>query len=188
MKFYNKQDLFRYEGDRCNKLWVQLKYVLFVPGYQYSYCFRHAHNARNFITKLFWNGMLRLMMYHSGIQIPSQTKIGAGLKFSHWGAMGVNPAAVIGKNFSMGRGCSVGNAQGKKKGAPTIGDNVILQTNAVVCGKITIGNNVLIAPGAFVNFDVPDNSIVIGNPGKIIPRDTSPTEKYIVYPVEDYKG
>ena len=50
-------------------------------------------------------------------------------------------------------------------------------------GGVKIGNNVFIAPGAFVNFDVPDNSIVIGNPGKIIPRDESPTAKYIVYPV-----
>lgn len=46
--------------------------------------------------------------------------------------------------------------------------------------------DVLIAPGAFVNFDVQSNSIVIGNPGKIIPRTTSPTAKYIVYPVEDF--
>ena len=49
-----------------------------------------------------------------------------------------------------------------------------------------IGNNVLIAPNAFVNFDVPDNSIVIGNPGQIIKRESSPSAKYIVYPVEKY--
>ena len=42
-----------------------------------------------------------------------------------------------------------------------------LGANAVIVGKINIGNNVLIAPGAYVNFDVPDNSIVIGNPGLI---------------------
>ena len=46
-----------------------------------------------------------------------------------------------------------------------------------------IGNNVLIAPGAFINFDVPDNSIVIGNPGKIVERGESPTSKYIVNPI-----
>lgn len=50
-------------------------------------------------------------------------------------------------------------------------------------GWVKIGNNVMIAPGAFVNFDVPDNSIVIGNPGKIIPRDESPTKNYIVYSI-----
>lgn len=45
----------------------------------------------------------------------------------------------------------------------------------------------LIAPNAFVNFDVPDNSIVIGSPGKIIQRESSPTAKYIVYSVDDYE-
>lgn len=130
--------------------------------------------------------MLRIMMYHSGIQIPHKTKIGAGLKFSHWGAIVINPSATIGQNFSIGPGCTVGSAQGKRKGVPTIGNNVIMQTNSIVCGNIKIGNNILIAPGAFVNFNVPDNSIVIGNPGKIIPRESSPTAKYIVYPVEDF--
>ena len=51
-------------------------------------------------------------------------------------------------------------------------------------GGVKIGNNVLIAPNAFVNFDVPDNSIVIGNPGRIITRNFSPTTKYLVYTVE----
>ena len=60
---------------------------------------------------------------------------------------------------------------------------MILNINSVIVGNARIGNNVLIAPNTFVNFDVPDNSIVIGSPGKIIPRDSSPTEKYIVYPV-----
>lgn len=54
-----------------------------------------------------------------------------------------------------------------------------------IIGGIKIGNNVLIAPGAFVNFDVPDNSIVLGNPGRIIPRLSSPTRKYIVYNSDD---
>lgn len=53
-------------------------------------------------------------------------------------------------------------------------------------GGVNIGNDVLIAPNAFVNFDVPNNSIVIGNPGQIIRRESSPTAKYMVYPVDDY--
>ena len=36
----------------------------------------------------------------------------------------------------------------------------------------------LIAPGSYVNFDVPDHSIVIGNPGKIIKRENA-TDIYI---------
>ena len=186
MKKYNKEDLFRYEGKKCNSLLIQLKYLLFVPGFQYSYCLRHTQHASNVISRFFWNAMLRLMMYHSGIQIPYQTKIASGLKFSHWGTLVINPAAKIGRNFSIAFGCTVGNAQGKRNGVPIIGNNVVMQTNSVISGGVTIGNNVLIAPGAFVNFDVPDNSIVIGNPGKIISQKSSPTAKYIVYPVEDF--
>ena len=59
----------------------------------------------------------------------------------------------------------------------------IKESNLIVVGKIKIGNDVLIAPGAYVNFDVPDHSIVIGNPGKIIPKQNA-TEGYIASPVE----
>ena len=69
-------------------------------------------------------------------------------------------------------------------GYPIIGDNVCMNANSIIIGNVKIGNNVLIAPGAFINFDVPDNSIVIGNPGKIISRDESPTDKYIVYSIK----
>ena len=36
----------------------------------------------------------------------------------------------------------------------------------------------MIAPNAYVNFDVPDNSIVIGNPAKIVKKENA-TEGYI---------
>jgi serine O-acetyltransferase len=58
---------------------------------------------------------------------------------------------------------------------------------SVVVGGVHIGNDVVIAPGAFINFDVPDNSIVIGNPAQVIHQDVSPAMKYIVHSVEDYR-
>ncbi len=183
MKKYNKLDLYRYEGERCNNLLVQLRYLLFTPGFQYSYCFRHAQNASFLLTRVFWMVLLRFMMYHTTIQIPYQTSIGPGLKFGHWGNIVVNPFAKIGKNLSISNGCCIGNSAGKKAGVPVIGDNVVLNANSVICGGVRVGNNVLVAPGAFINFDVPDNSIVIGNPGQIIRRDSSPTQKYIVYQI-----
>ena len=58
---------------------------------------------------------------------------------------------------------------------------MFLGTNSIVVGKAKVGNDVLIAPGAYVNFDVPDHSIVIGNPEKIIPKENA-TEGYIASP------
>ena len=147
--------------------------------------FRHASQSRNKPIRIFWSMCLHITKLITHIQIPVRTRIGNGFRIVHFGHIVVNPDAIIGRNFNISQGCLIGNAQGKRKGSPIIGDNVCMNANSIIIGNVTIGNNVLIAPGAFVNFDVPDNSIVIGNPGKVIPRDSSPTAKYIVYPLVD---
>lgn len=179
-----KYDIYRYEGKRSCKFLVRLRYILFTPGCTYIYLFRHTNEARFKITKIFWAMLLYIIKIITSIQIPQCTKIDRGLRILHFGTIVINPSAVIGKNFNIAQGVLIGNSAGKKPGAPIIGDNVYCGANSIIIGGIKIGNDVLIAPGAFVNFDVPDNSIVIGNPGKIIPRESSPTKKYIVYPVE----
>lgn len=182
MKDILKKDLFRYEGERSKSLIVRIRYILFTPGYQFTYCWRNASLARNPISKIFWRVLHRLCMFHTGIQIPVGTNIGVGLRISHFGSIVINPASMIGRNFSIAQGCLIGSAMGRRKGIPKIGDNVIMSANSVVVGGVTIGDNVMIAPGAFVNFDVPSHSIVIGNPGRIIPS-ANPTDKYNVYTV-----
>lgn len=175
-----QKDLFRYEGDKSRRFLTKLRYILFTPGYQFTYCWRKASLAHNPLSRLFWKVLHRICMFHTGIQIPVGTQIGEGFKIGHFGNIVINPSAVIGRNFSIAQGALIGNAQGKRAGVPTIGDNVICSANSLILGGVTIGNYVMIAPGAFVNFDVPDNSIVIGNPGKIIQSD-HPTDKYNVY-------
>lgn len=176
-------DLYRSEGERSKLLRVKLRKILFTPGCTYIFLFRHASEARNPVFKLMWLTMLHITKVITGIQIPVGTQIGRGMRILHFGTIVVNPSAVIGKNFNIAQGCLIGNSGGKHAGVPTIGDNCYMGANSIVVGGVKIGNDVLVAPGAFVNFDVPSNSIVMGNPGKIIPRDSSPTKKYIVYPV-----
>ena len=178
-----KEDLYRYIGKDCEYLLWQLRYFLFTPGFRYIYFFRRASQASFFLTRLFWHFCMRMCMYRTGIQIPVGTRIGRGFRIVHFGPIVINPYCRIGTNFNISQGCLIGNSLGEKEGVPTIGDRVCMNANAVVVGGVHIGNDVLIAPGAFINFDVPDHSIVIGNPGKIIPQTSSPTEKYIVYPI-----
>lgn len=59
-----------------------------------------------------------------------------------------------------------------------IGNSVFVGINATIVGKVRIGSDVLIAPNSYVNFDVPDHSIVIGNPG-IIYHSDSAIEGYV---------
>ncbi len=115
--------------------------------------------------------------------IPAKVEIGKGFRIEHYGGIVINPTAKLGENITLLNGVLIGaQNRGKNKGTPVIGDYVWIGTNAIIVGGIHIGNNVLIAPGAYVNFDVPDNSIVLGNPGKIIPRENA-TEDYIINPV-----
>lgn len=181
MKKIIKDDLYRYIGDDCNKWSQQIRFILFTPGFQYTYFFRHASTASNIISRLFWSVLLKLCSFQFGIQIPVGTKIGEGFKIGHFGTIVINPDTVIGRNFSISEGTLIGNNHGTQKEVPVIGDNVCMGANSIIIGKVKIGNHVMIAPGAFINFDVPDNSIVIGNPGKIIQRDSSPTDKFNIF-------
>ena len=56
------------------------------------------------------------------------------------------------------------------QGNPKLFDNVTLYANCTVWGRVVIGENSIISANSFVNFDVPPNSIVIGNPGIIHKR------------------
>ena len=132
------------------------------------YNMRCASCAKNTITKLYYKIKLRRLQEKTMIQISEKTKIGEGFYILHTGRIIINPKAVIGKNVNIATGVTIGQEnRGKRKGSPTIGNQVCIETNAVIVGKINIGNNVLIAPNSYVNFDVPDNSIVIGNPATI---------------------
>lgn len=118
-----------------------------------------------------------------GLEILSEN-IGNGLYLGHAHNINVHPDSIIGKNCNLNKGCTVGREnRGKRNGAPVLGNQVWVGTNAVVVGKIKIGNDVLIAPNAYVNFDVPDHSIVIGNPA-IIKSCENATEGYVQFQVK----
>ena len=54
----------------------------------------------------------------------------------------------------------------------TVGDNVWIGAAVQVMPGVTIGNNVVIGAGSVVVKDIPDNSIAVGNPCKIIKKIT----------------
>lgn len=122
---------------------------------------------------------LKRLSERSGIQIPTETKIGKGLLIAHFGTIIINPAVTMGDNINIAPNVVIGKAnRGDKKGVPTIGNNVWIGTGSVIVGNITIGDDVLIAPNAYVNTDIPAHSIVIGNPASIHSAEEA-TKDYI---------
>ncbi|NQX60385.1 acyltransferase [Paenibacillus qinlingensis] len=68
---------------------------------------------------------------------------------------------------------------GKSKiGKVKIGDRVFIGFNSVVLCNVTIGNDVIVAAGSIVTRSIPDNSIVAGNPARVIGKTSEYIEKH----------
>lgn len=55
-----------------------------------------------------------------------------------------------------------------KIGGVKIGNNVFVGADTVILPDVTIGNNVIIGAHSTVTHDIPDNSVVVGSPAKIM--------------------
>lgn len=173
-----KSDLYRYVPYEYS--FRNLLKGFLTPGFLYTFILRKAvSTSKKSLSGLWYRLLHRFYSHKYGFQIPVPVKIGEGFYIGHFGNVIVSPQAVIGRNCNISPGVTVGRiGLGKRAGAPVIGNNVWMGTNSVIVGGIKIGSDVLIAPCSFVNFDVPDHSLVIGNPGKIVPKD-HPTMNYI---------
>ena len=49
-----------------------------------------------------------------------------------------------------------------------VGDNVYIGNNVILLPGVTVGSNVVIGAGAVVSRDIPDNSLAVGVPAKVI--------------------
>ena len=179
-----ESDFYRhYAGSKPQRFWRIRNVALYC-----TIVYRKAHfysKQKGFVNKLlgvYYRYKLNRVSRKYLFQIPYPVTIGKGFNFVHFGRVIIAPSVKIGDNCNIFTGVTIGSTtrQGRRSrgGVPTIGSEVWVGPNAVIVGSITIGDNVLIAANSYVNFDVPSNSIVIGNPGKIIPSARA-TDGYI---------
>ena len=129
------------------------------------------HNNRYYRT-LFYHRIgpvasILISWYRPGdkyFRIRSGMPIGEGMWIAHPYSTILN-AESIGKNFRCIHCTTLGAG---KNGIPTLGDNVSLGANVVIIGGVKIGDNVTIGAGSVVVKDIPDNSLAVGNPAKVI--------------------
>jgi serine acetyltransferase len=81
----------------------------------------------------------------------------------------VNEHTTIGANCTFYHNVTIGSRQfGMVAGAPRIGDEVIIYPGACLIGRITIGARAIVGAGSIVVNDVPANTVVAGNPAKVV--------------------
>lgn len=171
-----EKDLYRYYGNKGEN---KLKKLFRPLEIKYIYYLRKCQCTENKLIKIYYKLKLRKISQKTLIQIYPETKIVDGFYIGHFGRIIINPNVILGNNINIATGVVIGQEnRGKRKGTPIIGNECWIGSNAVIVGNIKIGNDVLIAPLSYVNFDVPDHSIVIGNPAKIISKEEA-TKEYI---------
>ena len=108
----------------------------------------------------------------TGIEIHPGATIGKGLFIDHGMGVVIGETTIIGDNVTLYQGVTLGGT-GKEKGKrhPTVGSNVVIGAGAKVLGNIKIGDNSYIGSNAVVIKDVPDNSTVVGVPGRVTKQD-----------------
>ncbi len=105
----------------------------------------------------------------TGADIHPGATIGKSFFIDHATGVVIGETAVIGDHVIIYQGVTLGGVSSSKgKRHPTIGNNVVIGTGAIVLGNITIGNNVRIGAGSVVLKDIPDDSTVVGIPGEIV--------------------
>ena len=130
---------------------------------------------RNFIRLiiLFFIDILYCKFY--GMNIHKTARISFGSKLDKTNPRGVN----IGKESYIASGAVIFTHDFSRniKANTYIGQRCFIGANAIVMCGITIGDEVVVGSGAVVTKDVPNNSIVVGNPARIIRTDIK-TKKF----------
>lgn len=102
-----------------------------------------------------------------GATVPYKADIGDGTCFPHGGSgVIIHEEAKIGNHCIIQANAVIGGRSGLK-GAPQIGDEVLIGAGAAVLGKIKIGNGAKIGANAVVLKDVGENCIAVGVPAVI---------------------
>ena len=176
-KYLVYSDLYRITG--VIRFPTLLWYILRGGTFKYTFWMRTCFYSKNIVWLKYSIYpiaffLLNHFKYKFGISIPPETKIDSGFYIGHFSGIIVNRHSVIGKNCNISHGVTIGQVnRGKYKGSPILGDNIYIGAGAKIIGSVTIGNFVAIGANCVVTKNIPDHSVVVGIPGRIISQEGS---------------
>ena len=113
-----------------------------------------------------------------GVKIGKNTMISLGAKIDiHRGEVTIGDNCLITsgvKILSHDGASRMINFDDYGKGKVIIGNNVFIGVNSIILKNVTIGDNCVIGAGSVISKDIPSQSLVVGNPGKIIRKLNGP--------------
>jgi serine O-acetyltransferase len=154
------------------------------PGVHALIGYRFAHWLWGHDFRIFARLVAHITRFLTGIEIHPGAQIGPGFFIDHGMGVVIGETTEIGSNVTVYHGVTLGGTTWNKgKRHPTLGDNVVIGAGAKVLGPINLGKNVLVGSNAVVVADAPDNSTVVGIPGRIVySKPKTPEEKEAKFP------
>lgn len=152
--------------------------LLCYPGLHALWMHRLSHFLWNKNLKLIARFTSHISRFLTGIEIHPAAKIGRNFFIDHGMGVVIGETAEIGDNVTLYQGVTLGGTSLEKvKRHPTLGNNIVVGSGAKILGAFKIGDNSKIGSNSVVVREVPNDSTVVGVPGKIIKKEPSEEKK-----------
>ena len=139
------------------------------PGFHAILAHRLAHKLQGWGVPFVPRLISQISRFFTGVEIHPGATIGRRFFIDHGMGVVIGETTEIGDDVLLYQGVTLGgtgNETGKRH--PTLGNHVVVGTGAKVLGNIKIGDHVRIGAGSVVVHPVPDNSTVVGVPGRVV--------------------
>lgn len=135
------------------------------------------------VSSFFWRHRMKFLgrlishwgRFWTGVEIHPGAKIGKRFFIDHGMGVLIGETAEIGDDVLMYMGAALGGTSlNKGKRHPTIGNEVVIGTGAIILGAITVGDRAKIGAGSVVVKNVPPDTTAVGIPGRIVEEHHEP--------------
>jgi len=146
-----------------------LEIFLCYPGFHAVLAHRLAHRLYTWRVPILPRVISQVSRFFTQIEIHPGATIGRRFFIDHGSGVVIGETTIIGDDVLLYQGVTLGGTGGERgKRHPTLGNRVVIGTGAKVLGNILIGDNVKVGAGSVVVHNVPDNSTVVGVPGRVV--------------------
>jgi len=156
-----------FQKDPAARSWWEV--ITCYPGLHAIWMHRIAHALWR--RRLHWPArfLSHINRFLTGIEIHPGATIGRRFFIDHGMGIVIGETAEVGDDVLMYKGAVLGGTSlNKGKRHPTIGNGVVIGSNAIVLGPITVGDNARIGSGAVVVKPVPADSTAVGVPARVV--------------------